>query len=369
MSVTDLFSPDYGSARERFISAARRSGARLTQHIHPSVHAPDGQSLSVDCAVLGPDHASKVIVVQSGTHGVEGFCGSACQLNLLTEDGADRLPADTKLVLIHALNPYGFAWLRRVTEDNVDLNRNFLDHDGPYPDNPGYEQLKSAISPTALDPRSVEGANGQLSVYVKAHGALALQAAISQGQYTDPQGLYFGGHGPCWSNRLFRHIIAEFCAGAGEAVLIDIHTGLGRYGAVELISEFESDAPVTRRARDWWGEQVASTRSGESVSVPLAGTIDHAFIAAVAQTKAQAQAPALAQATPITLEFGTVSPADVFKAVRADNWLHLHGDPLGPDAPAIKAEIRRVFYPDEDDWKAQVIATFEDVMTRLYAAL
>ena len=29
-------------------------------------------------------------------------------------------------MLIHCLNPYGMAWLRRGNEKNVDLNRNFL---------------------------------------------------------------------------------------------------------------------------------------------------------------------------------------------------------------------------------------------------
>ena len=38
--------------------------------------------------------------------------------------------------MIHALNPFGFAHLRRANEDNVDLNRNFVDHEGGnYPEN------------------------------------------------------------------------------------------------------------------------------------------------------------------------------------------------------------------------------------------
>ena len=49
--------------------------------------------------------------------------------------------------MVHAINPHGFAWSRRVTEDNVDLNRNFVDHAQPYPSNPGYEELRAAICP------------------------------------------------------------------------------------------------------------------------------------------------------------------------------------------------------------------------------
>src|SRR5262249_1170126 len=38
----------------------------------------------------------------------------------------DVIDSKGQLVLIHAINPFGFFALRRVNEDNVDLNRNFL---------------------------------------------------------------------------------------------------------------------------------------------------------------------------------------------------------------------------------------------------
>ena len=49
------------------------------------------------------------------------------------------------IVLLHASNPYGFAWGRRVNEDNVDLNRNFVDFDAPLPENPGYNEIRHGI--------------------------------------------------------------------------------------------------------------------------------------------------------------------------------------------------------------------------------
>ena len=61
------------------------------------------------------------------------------------------LPDGVALVLVHAVNPWGFAWLRRVNEDNVDLNRNFLDHGAPHPENPDYDGLYDVLNPTQLD--------------------------------------------------------------------------------------------------------------------------------------------------------------------------------------------------------------------------
>jgi hypothetical protein len=71
-----------------------------------------------------------------------------------------------------------------------------------------------------------------------------------------------------------------------------------------------------------------------------------------------------AEVTAVTLEFGTYSTIEVFAATRADNWLHCHGNPLGADAEDIKTEIRRVFYPDADDWKEMVWTRAREVIER-----
>ena len=114
------------------------------------------------------------------------------------------LPADTCAVAIHAINPHGFAWSRRVTEDNVDLNRNFVDHAAPYPRNAGYELLRDAICPALWTPESRALTQVRLEAYAKEHGPMALQQAISGGQYGDAQGVFFGGHAPTWSSRTMR---------------------------------------------------------------------------------------------------------------------------------------------------------------------
>jgi beta-lactamase class A len=60
------------------------------------------------------------VVLTSATHGIEGFCGSGCQIDWLLEGGPTRLPDGVAALIVHAVNPFGFAWLRRVTEENVD---------------------------------------------------------------------------------------------------------------------------------------------------------------------------------------------------------------------------------------------------------
>jgi hypothetical protein len=124
------FAADYSEAREKFLSAARIAGATHHRYDNPT-KGPRGEALSTDVAQLGPEDASKIVMTISSTHGVEGYCGSGFQVDWLTSVGAAGLPKDTAAVMVHAINPYGFAWTRRVTEEGNDLNRNYVDHSKP----------------------------------------------------------------------------------------------------------------------------------------------------------------------------------------------------------------------------------------------
>src|SRR5262249_6189169 len=148
-------------------------------------------------------------VVISGTHGVEGFCGSGCQVGLLLDEVYRALPNNVGMVLVHALNPYGFAWLRRVNEDNIDLNRNFQDFSKPLPSSTAYEAVHDALVPLDWDGPFRLSADAEIQKYIQTHGMPAFQAAVSGGQYSRPNGLFFGGTGETWSNIAFRKIMSQ----------------------------------------------------------------------------------------------------------------------------------------------------------------
>src|SRR5262245_20089750 len=139
-----VFASSYREARDSFLRAARRAGAKHQAYRHPSERGPAGEPLHLDVSVLGPGNAANVFVVGCGTHGIEGYPGSAAQCAWLR--GRPRLPKDTAVVFFHAQNPWGFAHKTRVTEENVDLNRNFIDFSQPLPKNRGYEDLHPLIA-------------------------------------------------------------------------------------------------------------------------------------------------------------------------------------------------------------------------------
>ena len=92
----------------------------------------------MDVVCLGPSDASKCLILFSAVHGLEGLAGSAAQMAWLSSPQASALPPGVKVIVVHAVNAWGFAWRSRLTEDGVDLNRNFVDHANP-PLNERYE--------------------------------------------------------------------------------------------------------------------------------------------------------------------------------------------------------------------------------------
>ncbi|WP_255800720.1 DUF2817 domain-containing protein [Acaryochloris sp. 'Moss Beach'] len=121
-----MFSSDYWQARDRFRQAAQSLNCVLETHPIKAL-GPQGRSLSIDIARYGSKSPHTTLILSSGLHGVEGYCGSAIQMATLTDLLPQlTLPKGMAVLLIHALNPYGFAWNRRCNEDNIDLNRNFL---------------------------------------------------------------------------------------------------------------------------------------------------------------------------------------------------------------------------------------------------
>ncbi len=351
--IFDYFSGNYAQARRSFREAAEGVGALLESHHNPAT-GPGGIPLATDTARLGASAAERLLIVMSGTHGVECFCGSGLQVGLLRSGLAAELPKGTALLMIHAINPSGFAWVRRVTENNVDLNRNFVDHSRPHPANPGYDELRDAICPDDwLGGQAA--ADARLDAYGRAHGAMALQSAISSGQYVDPEGVFYGGIEPTWSNRTLRAILRRHADGARHAAFIDLHTGLGPYGVGEVMNNHNPGHSGFTRVKDWFGAEATSTEDGNSSSAPLSGDTNVAL---------DEEMPGTA-VTGITLEYGTEPVKAMLDAIRADNWLHIHGKLDTPEGRAIKARIRQAFYPDKNDWRRMVWERAVEVTRRM----
>ncbi|MEI6643256.1 MAG: M14 family metallopeptidase [Novosphingobium sp.] len=344
MTGQSCFAADYAQARDMFCAAARAADAAIESIPHPD-RGPSGGVLSCDTAWLGPKTAPHVLVTISGTHGVEGFAGSGAQVDALRRIAGSSLPADVAVLMVHAINPHGFAWARRVTEDNIDLNRNWIDFTAPLPLNKGHDALAPALYPTEWNDAAQASLLAAITDYAAQHGAAAMQAAISGGQYCHPRGIFYGGAKPGWSRRTQTALLTGMLGHAEQVVIIDFHTGLGPRGIGEQIVTVPRSSPQFARASAFFGAAITSTHDGSSSSAVLVGD-------------GLSAAPALlphAKVTAMALEFGTVPEDQVVAALAADAWLHAHGDPLSPQGRAISANVRRAFYDDSTDWQGMVV--------------
>lgn len=353
-----FFSQSYAQARERFLGAARDAGAAVASVAHP-LSGFDGEALATDAVRIGHDDAPAVLLVSSACHGVEGFCGSAVQTMLLGDApiAAAAREAGIALLLVHALNPWGFSHWRRVTQENVDLNRNFHDFSRPLPANPGYAELADAIVPATWPP----GAESErrLQAYAERHGMAALQAAVTGGQYTHPQGLFYGGNAPTWSQHTLRRLLREQAGRCARLGWIDLHTGLGPSGHGEKIFAGRHDTAALARARAWWGEEVTSVDDGSSSSAPLEGLMWQAAIQECPQ----------AEVTGIALEYGTLPLPDMLIALRRDHWAANQPTLAPAERLAVRRATRDAFYVDTPQWKDDIIRQARQAVLQALAGL
>lgn len=358
MDVVECFAVDYAEARQKFLAAARDCGAALECFRHP-LTGPSGEELATDVALLGNPDAAKLLVTGSATHGVEGFCGSGAQVALMRSGIAEALGDDIALLQIHAQNPHGFAHQRRVTEDNVDYNRNFIDFDAPLPKNPDYDALHPFLLPSDWDGPARRAADAGIKKFIDEKGQWAFQQALSFGQYDHRDGIYFGGHEPTWSRRITSGLIERYGEGRSDVAVIDYHTGLGPRGFGELIVTGGAHSDNYSRARSWYGEEAKSPEAGDSVSAIVNGTLDEGYLKALPD----------ARVTFIAIEYGTLPPIEVLEALRADNWLYVHGDVASEQGKAIKRQIRAAFYGEEPKWKEDIWRRAEEIVGKALKGL
>lgn len=344
MTAVD-FSHDYATARNKFIDVATAAGAALDSVYCSDQSGRDGEDLYTDVARFGCSVAKRVLIISSGTHGIEGYCGSAIQINAIRRGLFSELSEDSAVLIVHALNPYGFSHQRRVNEDNVDLNRNFIDFSKPIPKNDAYSALHPFLVPTDWNGPAKKSADESISEYIDQHGEIAFKAAVCAGQYDEDTGIFFGGDRPVWSNDTWRSILQNHISNAVEITHLDIHSGLGPFGYGEIMCLNGLNSREAERLR----AKVAQTITfpgGEGSSIYEA--TGYAGVALIET------APS-ASITLAVQEFGTVPICDMINAVAADNWLHIYGDPTSEFGLSVKAALRDAFYPDNKGWRDTVL--------------
>jgi len=346
----------YSKARHNFLAAATDEATFIESWQHP-LRGIAGEKLYLDLAWFGDRQAKKVLLSISGTHGVEGYCGSGIQVGSIRTGWHLKADSDVAIVMIHGLNPHGMSHMRRVNEDGVDVNRNFANFNQPLPNNAFYEYLARVIVPLEWTEDSQIETLDRLTEYL--YQSRSGVADLARGQYQYWYAPFYGGEVATWSNRVFNRICDRYLLDKQAVGLLDYHTGLGQHAAGQLMS-LPKNSESQSLATKIWGDKLVITGSEQSV----AAYIPHGTLIAALQNKL-ADSICVAAA----YEFGTVSEAEVFNALRADHWLYLHGYLNTQQAVEIKQNMLNAFYCDRSDWQRSVCSLAFEAQNELLQGL
>lgn len=348
-----FFSGDYFESRSRFVRAATQLDWRIESH---SIEAmgPGGEVLFTDVAVSGDDSSDATLVVSSGLHGVEGFVGAAIQLAWL-----DRLQRQEgrpiRCVFIHALNPYGFAWLRRFDHDNVDPNRNFLLNDESYCGAPdGYSELDSLLNPSSPAKR-LDRFYGDAALAIARHGMPKLRQIIAGGQYEFPRGLFYGGSQPSTTQRFVSDHWRRLLGNSESILHLDFHSGLGQYGNYLLL--LEPGWTPTRL------EQFAEHFGSARVRCEASGDAIYATRGSFGRWLAEQFSDRAYQYA--CVEFGTYHSVRMLAGLRRENRSHHFGPPTLDRH--LKRKLLELFCPRAATWRQRVLQQSDDLLHRSLA--
>jgi hypothetical protein len=366
MAPYDIFPATYSEARANFLAAlSAAGGTHLAVHENPR-KGPAGEAFFADIARIGPADAAKLLVLVSGTHGIEGYAGSGCHAGWLAADlFARQAGPDMAVLFVHAINPFGFAWGRRTNEDNVDLNRNFIDHAKPRPVNPDYEAIAAHVDPVDWDDAAARAKhNAAIAKFLKRDTHDVMSKAMHGGQYVNPKGTFYGGVAPVWSNRIFREALAAHAARAEHVAIIDYHTGGGPFGFVDFFVDDDRDGQAgPRKSRRWFSHATViaedKARHGKDAQSETPGNLFYAV-------------PEIVPGKRYTLglvELRTGEDKTGIDAIRAENWLFHHGEIESAEGKAIRAEVRERFYPASDVWRAMVLRQSHSLIGEVLAGL
>lgn len=334
------FGSDYSEAKQKFLDACRDQKMEVEEYLHPLLGIT-GEKLASHAVRIGRADAENLVIIVSGTHGLEALAGSGFQTAYVRQYPHLNIPGGTAILLVHMINPWGCSWRRRQNEDNVDLNRSFIDRAGPLPANPVYDELHPIVVGTSSEIPA--GEDPAVRAFFGGRDEWAAVGAIMTGQHAYPDGIGYCGSKPSWAERTLSAILSRYADKAQRVAIIDIHTGVGPYGHGSLYSLAPSGSAELARARAWYGQSLDSLKDGEA-AYPTQGELVNWI---------SAQVPG--EATGVVIEYGTFDLSQFIKLEIDDARIWREGRQNSEQAGVLRQKLQHHFVPATDDWYQSIV--------------
>lgn len=351
------FQNSYGQCRKNFVLSADKIKKKFKNVIISKlvVESKIDPDLTINyCYVPAQKKFKRLLILSSGVHGIEGYMGSAVQQMFMEELIGNENVTDMGILLIHGMNPYGFKYNRRVSENNVDLNRNCSPDNGLYKTvNAGYSDLYSMLNPKGkVSLTSVENVFFHIKAIRKIvqHSMKILRQAILQGQYQYPEGLYFGGNALEPSIKAVTPLLKEVAENYEIVFNLDLHTGYGARGTLHLFPNPVEDERIKQDLKnifsgnhiDWGEDDDFYTVTGDFST----------YIGKVLSGKYY---------LPMAFEFGTLDSQTTMGSIKSlhnmivENQGFHHDYKTRKDELKIKSDVLEMYYPSSKNWRSKAI--------------
>ena len=362
----DSFYTTYEEIRENLmdrITSLRESGVTVE---YSEYAVDESDDLYIDNIYL-PSEGEKtnLIVLTTGVHGMEGYIGSV-MLDVFFEEIYPTLnTANTGILIVANVNPYGMKYMRRYNENIVDLNRNFIEDWDSFDlsSNKEYPKVESFLQPTGKMRNAFWHEVGfYLSLAKEAifTGAGTISDALLTGQYEYAEGVYYGGNGDEKSTTYLKGVFSDCLEGEYENIVhIDIHSGYGpRYNMV--IFNSVQDPTTEAEAKAMFGYDYIIATDSEDFYETFGDTTDYFYRLAKSKNTDK-------DLYSTCFEFGTIGDSFLdsilsLKYTVDENRNHWYPSDNSITNEMVKENYYELFYPTETEWRQKTIVDFKDAM-------
>ena len=367
--MNNLFPGSYEVSRDRFIHDFQLLRPRWEDTRLESYALRSDPSLSIDHAWAEPRKKENLVVISTGLHGIEGYIGSGL-LKIFMDEFAPRLnPGNTGILLVHAINPWGMKNHRRVNENNVDLNRNFIQNENFDPQlNPDYEPLIPTLNP----PRPLANLFLSDAAFYSRFIMLYLRIGFGQirqglafGQYRHPRSVFFGGRATQESTQFMRGLLQKTLERYEQVIHLDLHTGYGPRYQMSYYNSTREPAPATELAKRFNYPLVVTGTTSNFYTT--SGDINDYFY----QLRDEKFPSKKLFST--CWEFGTFGdsiPAQIRigRAYMLENRMFQFGARSEAVRRAVAKEFEEMYFPPEINWREKAVADCRQALTGILSA-
>ena len=368
----DSFLTTYDEVREKLesrIESLRASGITVE---YSEYAVDESDNLYIDNIYL-PSTGDKtnLIVLTTGVHGMEGYIGSVMLDVFFGEIYPTLDTSNTGILIVANVNPYGMKYMRRYNENNVDLNRNFIE------DWDSFDRTSNKDYPKVVSFLQPEGKMGNafwhevgfyLSLAKEAifTGAGTISDALLTGQYEYPEGVYYGGDGDEKSTTYLKGVFADCLNGEYENIIhVDIHSGYGpRYNMV--IFNSVQDPTTEEEAKAMFGYDYIIATDSEEFYETFGDTTDYFYRLARGLNSEK-------DLYSTCFEFGTIGDG-FFDSILSlkytvdENRQHRFPTDNAITEQMVRENYYELFYPTETEWREKTIQDFTDAMLGVLGA-